>query len=186
MWKELTTLDPPQTYRLPLAAAALSALLLGGAHAFERFGNMSPCALCLTQREVHWAILGLSALALIAFWRTPVRSVRLLFYGALAAAFLTSAGVAGYHAGVEYDWWEGPASCSGGGVAPSPDGENLLDSLRAPTNAVPCDKAAWSFAGISMAGYNFLISLAGAAAILAFAYKGRDVLGGEHQNPIEA
>ncbi len=179
MWDKLRTIDPPPIIWLPAATFALSAGLLAGAHAFERIGGLAPCDLCLVQREVHWVILGLSVLALIAFLKTPVRGVTILFYAVLALAFAWSAGVAGHHAGVEYGWWEGPASCSAGAAAPGTvSAENLLESLQTQKNVVPCDKAAWTLAGISMAGYNFLISLAGSLAILWLGLTGRKRLEG--------
>ena len=179
MWDRLRTIDPPPIIWLPIAVFALSGALLAGAHAFEKIGGLAPCDLCLVQREVHWVILGLSAFAFVAFLKTPVRGVTILFYAVLAFAFAWSAGVAGHHAGAEYGWWEGPASCSGGTTATGTvTAENLLESLQTQKNVVPCDKAAWTLAGISMAGYNFLISLAGSLAILWLGLTGGDRLKG--------
>jgi disulfide bond formation protein DsbB len=65
------------------------------------------------------------------------------------------AGLGVYHAGIEWGFWPGLATCAG--VAPTPSG-NILDSLKNPTRFVSCDEAAWRFLGISLAGYNALIA----------------------------
>ena len=77
--------------------------------------------------------------------------------GILTLLFAADAGVAGYHAGVEYKWWPGPDTCTGVGALA---GDNIEDALNAILNApmVRCDEVPWSLAGISMAGYNFLIA----------------------------
>lgn len=146
-------------FALPVIGVSVSAALLGGAHAFEKFGGYLPCQLCLQQREAHWVALGLGVLALVAFWRSRVVSVRFLFAGLLGMAYGWSAGLAGYHAGVEYKWWPGPTTCMDGGSRPNLSGD-LVEQLQNATKAVPCDEAPWHLLGISMAGYNFLISLA--------------------------
>lgn len=140
-----------------LAIAALtSAALLAGAHAFERFGGLAPCALCLDQREAHWtglaaALVGL-AFSLALNWRRAAAAV----VGACALIYLVSAGLAFYHTGVEHKFWPGPATCSGGAV--TIDGGSLVDVLEKGAPAVSCSDAPWTLFGVSMAGYNLLIS----------------------------
>ena len=142
------------------AFALLASLsLLAAAHAFEVYGGLAPCALCLKQREVLWAAAGLSAMgaawALISRARgTPRITAFLLF-----AIFATSAIVAGYHAGGELKWWDLPATCSGGGG--QVDLSQLSAFLDGTARARPpmCDVVAWSWLGISMAGWNALISV---------------------------
>ncbi len=155
---------PPRQLRAlwPAFAAAVSAAMLAAAHAFQTFGGYAPCNLCLRQREVYWAAL---AVAVAGLGLVQVR--RCLDRGALAlvlaAIFFAGAVVAGFHAGVEWKWWPGPASCSGGGGAlASGDLSDLLHGARIRPPA--CDEAAWRLLGISMAGYNALIS-AGLATI---------------------
>lgn len=134
-------------------AAFGSIVLLAGAFAFQHLGDMAPCKLCLWQRWPHAAaaLIGVVALAL-ARWQI----VRLLpWLGMLAA--LTSAGIAAYHTGVERGWWEGPTSCSGGGIG-GQSGADLL-SLDGPLGVVMCDQVAWQMAGLSMASWNMLASL---------------------------
>lgn len=160
------------TLRLPfdaktwlLLGAMVSAALLAGAHAFETFGHYPPCELCLRQREVHWAALTVGLLGYLAarYRPTLARPVCLL----LGLVFLASFALAGYHTGVEWKWWPGPATCTGGHhkAVTAADMARLLSG--APDHIVQCDEAAWRMLGISMAGYNALISLLMAAVSLA-------------------
>ena len=145
-----------------LAAVGGSLALLLGAFAFQYIGGLAPCTLCLWQRWPHAAavLIGVASLAL------PGRALPLL--GALAA--LTSAAIGGFHAGVEQGWWDGLASCSGGSIA----GISVDDLLNPAADVAPpvrCDQIAWSFAGLSMAAWNMVISLALAALWLVAARK---------------
>ncbi|MGQ0567176.1 MAG: disulfide bond formation protein B [Gemmobacter sp.] len=145
-----------------LIAAGGSLLLLLGAFAFQHIGGLAPCALCLWQRWPHAAavVIGLAALAL------PGRALPLL--GAVAA--LATAVIGGFHAGVEQGWWQGLASCSGGSL----DGISVDDLLNPAADVaapVRCDAVAWSFAGLSMAAWNMVISLGLAVVWLAAARK---------------
>lgn len=143
----------------PWAALFASAGLLAIAHAFQTFGHMSPCELCLKQRELYWAAASIAALELIgrAVRRSPdpARLVALL----LALVFLAETALAVYHAGVEWKFWPGPASCSGGATRVDPaELERLLSGAKM---SVPqCDKPAWVFGGLSMAGWNALAAAA--------------------------
>ena len=142
---------------LILLAGAGSAALLLGALAFQAAGY-APCAMCLWQRWPHVAAIALAALAVIAAPR--------LFAVLGAAAALTTAGLGLFHTGVERGWWEGPSSCTGGGLS-GLSGDDLL-SLDGPA-LVMCDEVAWSLAGLSMASWNALLSLALAAMWIAAA-----------------
>ncbi|KQY30412.1 disulfide bond formation protein DsbB [Caulobacter sp. Root1455] len=150
----------------PVLAFAACAVMLGAAHAFETFGKLAPCLLCLKQREVYW-VTGTVALVAVAASRTPWadRARRPLIL-LLAIGFLFGAGVATYHAGAEWKWWPGPAACAAGGAASASD---LVAMLKGAKIAAPsCDKAVWVFLGLSMAGWNAVISL-GLAIASAFA-----------------
>jgi len=141
----------------PALAFLASGSLLAAAHIFEALGY-EPCLLCLRQREIHWTALAVSAIGLAAIWRWPDRRLVSATNAALAAVFLTSLVVAGYHAGVEYGFWPGPAACS----AASGDGftgADILAALEGPVAAPSCSDAPWSLLGVSMAGYNALVSL---------------------------
>lgn len=136
-----------------------SAALLAGAFAFEHLGGLAPCALCIWQRWPHAAAVVIMSLALLM----PSRWLTIL--GALAA--LTTAGVGGFHMGVEYGWWEGLQSCSGGSIS-GISVDDLLNPNAAVAAPVRCDAVAWSLFGLSMAGWNMVISL-GLAAIWGLA-----------------
>ncbi|MBU6371996.1 MAG: disulfide bond formation protein B [Alphaproteobacteria bacterium] len=146
----------------PWAAAAVSGALLAGAHAFERFGNLAPCILCLRQREAHWAVLGVAA-AVLAFAALRRQPPSRLAAAALGVAFLVAAGWAGYHVGVEFKWWPGPAACAGNGLGDI-SGASIAAALDGPVKVVRCEDIAWSLFGVSMAGWNGLVSLAMALA----------------------
>jgi disulfide bond formation protein DsbB len=149
----------------PVLAFAASAFMLGAAHAFETFGKLAPCLLCLKQREVYW-IVGTVALVAVVLsrtaWAARVRRPLILLLG---VGFLYGAGLAAYHAGAEWKWWPGPAACAAGGGASADD---LVAMLKGAKIAAPsCDKAVWVFLGLSMAGWNAVISLALAVASFA-------------------
>lgn len=135
--------------RLILAAGAGSFLLLGGAFVFQALGY-APCKMCLWQRWPHAAAIVIAAVALVTGWRV------LAWLGALAAAITCGIGV--YHSGVEFGWWEGPSSCTGAGPGLGGlSGDSLLSMDAAPA-LVMCDEVVWSLAGLSMAGWNALLS----------------------------
>jgi len=141
-----------------MGALIVSAALLASAHAFEAAGY-DPCLLCLRQREIHWAAIGVALIGLAAnrFW--PDERIVNATNALLAAIFLTSVAVAGYHAGVEYGFWPGPAACSAGAAA-GLTGADILAALDAPIDAPSCSEAPWAMLGVSMAGLNALASLA--------------------------
>ena len=137
----------------PWIALFASAALLAIAHAFETFGHMAPCELCLKQREVYWLALVIAGGGLI--WRRLSRGFdpTLLIALLLSAVFLLETGVAVYHAGVEWKFWPGPMACTGGATRVDPaELERLLSGAKMSVPA--CDKPAWVFLGLSMAGWN--------------------------------
>lgn len=153
----------------PWAAIAASVLMLATAHAFQHFGNLPPCALCLRQREVYWGAITIGVIGLAAARFAPRLHIPRATAALLAVAFLAGAGVAFYHAGAEYKFWPGPASCQAAvtGTVDVPMDGDLLGSVQ----ILPrCDEAPWSMFGISMAGYNGLISLILAAVSLTLAF----------------
>jgi disulfide bond formation protein DsbB len=157
---------PLATISFTIAAIAAATLL--GAWYFEYVLGYSPCPLCLDQR-VPYYIAAPAGLVLGFLARDP-RSERYVRWGLIALGLVLVYGslYGIYHAGIEWGWWKGPASCSG---ALRPPGD-VLSSLQH-YQFVPCDRAAWTFLGISLAGYNALI--AGALAVLAFAGARRTV-----------
>lgn len=155
----------------PRWALLACVLMLAGAHAFETFGHMAPCELCLKQRDVYWFAMAVAAAgSLLGFTRFRGVATRIANV-ALALLFLLGAGVAGYHAGVEWKFWPGPAECTGGaGGVTAADLAALLNGAKA--KMPDCDKPAWIYLGISMAGWNCLISLGLALASAAAASRG--------------
>lgn len=155
-----------------LCALAASAAMLAIAHAFETFGGFAPCTLCLRQREVYW-IAGALALASMVLVRAPGGPRwREATCWLLGLVFLVGAGIAVYHAGAEWKFWPGPAACAsvGGGVNARAMAELLGGAkIRPPA----CDEAPWVFLGLSMAGWNALISLALAGLSAAAALRER-------------
>ncbi len=141
----------------PVFALLASLAMLSGAHAFETFGQMPPCALCLHQREAYWAAVSVAALAFIAGKFRPDPLSARAFALLLALAFGAGALIAGFHVGVEYKWWPGLAECAGGGTYEASG--DLLGALSQKMDVPACDKVAWSMLGVSMAGWNMLISL---------------------------
>jgi disulfide bond formation protein DsbB len=152
-----------------LAVAAGSAALLGGAYYFQYFEGLLPCILCLWQRPPHFIAAGFAAVAFVLAARQPGFAKAAL--GAAALALIVGAGIAFYHAGVEMKLWPGLAACGGetGPLASTP--EDLLKGLQN-ARIVRCDEAAWSLAGVSMAGWNGILSL-GLAALAFGALLGR-------------
>ncbi|MFD2739399.1 disulfide bond formation protein B [Sulfitobacter aestuarii] len=135
-----------------IALATLgSAALLLGAFAFQHLGGYAPCKLCLWQRWPHAAAVVVGLVLLTGAPRG------LIWLGAAAAAVTAGLGI--YHAGVEWGFWPGPSSCTGGGLdLGGMSGGDLL-SMDAPSGLVMCDAVVWSLAGLSMAGWNALLSL---------------------------
>lgn len=130
-------------------AAGGSALLLLGAWAFQYIGGMAPCKMCIWQRYPHGAAVAVGALALLL---PTVRFLPLL--GALAA--LITAGIGVFHAGVERKWWEGPSSCTSGDIGGLSTQELMDQIMSAPL--VRCDDIPWEMLGLSMAGWNAVVS----------------------------
>lgn len=158
-------------------ALAASLAMLGAAHAFERFAGLPPCNLCLRQREVYWAAAAIAGAA--AFWALVSRASRgtpRIASFLLAALFLTGAITAGYHAGGERGWWALPATCMAAPAAAIDLSAltALIDGTGGKTAFVSCGDIPWSFAGLSMAGWNFVISLALAIFSLLAAKRPKD------------
>ncbi len=136
-------------------AVLVPAALLGGAYVAQYGFGLAPCEMCWWQRYPHFAALGIGALAYVL---KPGQ-----VWAALAGlAILTSGAIGGFHAGVEYGWWEGITGCSA-----LPSNIDVMNPAAAPL--IRCDVAPWTLWGISLAGFNFLISGISGAAIVALA-----------------
>ena len=137
-----------------VVATGAPVFLLGGAYLSQYGFGLVPCEMCWWQRYALFAavVLGVST------WLKPVCG--LLWLAALALA--ASSAIGGFHAGVEYGWWEGLTACT---IAPGTAGGDPLAAIL-DAKVVRCDVAPWSLAGISLAGWNFLFSGAAALAIV--------------------
>ena len=142
-----------------LLAALASGLMLAIAHAFETFGGLAPCTLCLKQREAYWAALAVGLAGATVYWLTKSDRARRGAAALLTVVFLYGAYLAAYHAGAEWKWWPGPTTCTGAGGTVSL--QSMTDLLNGAKVTPPrCDEAAWVWLGLSMAGWNGLLSLA--------------------------
>jgi disulfide bond formation protein DsbB len=135
-----------------LIALLVPAGLLGGAMGSQYLGGLHPCEMCYWQRWPHAAAFVLAGAAFVM----PARARLLTALAALAIAISGAIGV--FHAGVELGWWEGLTRCTAGGAL------SLEDLMNVPL--VRCDQVQWSWLGISMAGWNAVLSL-GSAAVIA-------------------
>jgi disulfide bond formation protein DsbB len=134
-----------------LIALVVPLALLGGALGSQYLGGLHPCEMCYWQRWPHGAAIVLAAAA----FAMPARARMLT---ALAAGAIAISGLIGvYHAGVELKWWEGMTTCTAGGAL------NLDQLMKVPL--IRCDQIQWSLFGVSMAGWNAIISLGSFAAI---------------------
>lgn len=139
-----------------LIALAVPVLLLGGAYISQYGFGLYPCEMCWWQRYPHMIAIPFAALAF--FWRPAAPLVAVA-----ALAILTSGLIGGFHAGVEYGWWEGVTACTS--AVNDSGGDPLAAILAAPV--IRCDVAPWDLWGVSLAGWNFLFSTAGALVIFA-------------------
>ena len=144
-----------------LAITAIAAATLAGAWFFQLVLDIRPCPLCLEQRYAYYLVVPLGALTALAAARDIPRALLVAGLAILALATLGNAGLAAYHSGVEWGLWKGPTECTGPIVNLGSAGDllNRLDSVK----VVRCDEVQWKFLGLSLAGYNVLISLAMAA-----------------------
>ena len=148
------SLTESRTGQAVVAVLAIATATIVAAWGFELAGYL-PCPLCLQQRWAYYAAVPLSAVLLVLPLADRNRA-GLVRRGLLLVALIMTAGaiLGAYHAGVEWKWWPGPASCAfGGGLSGGlPD----LDTAR----AISCDEAQWRFLGLSFAGWNVVVSLA--------------------------
>jgi len=149
---------------VPLVVTVIAAATLIGAWIFQYGFGIVPCELCLEQRYAYYFVI--VAGGLLALGAARGLDARLVAAGlvVLALATLANAVLGSYHAGVEWGWWQGPTACSGPLVDLGNAGDLLkkLDKVK----VIRCDEVQWRFLGLSLAGYNVLISLLMAALSL--------------------
>ncbi|WP_206242365.1 disulfide bond formation protein B [Novosphingobium terrae] len=144
-------------------ALVVPVALVGGAYAFQYWGGLFPCEMCWWQRYAHFAAI---AFAVAAF----VLPAKKLFVALAGLAIAVSALIGGYHAGVEYGWFKGLTECTtlvnfGAG------GDPLAAIMNAPI--IRCDVVQWKIFGISLAGFNFILSALGAVGVFALLLRGK-------------
>jgi disulfide bond formation protein DsbB len=145
----------------PLAAAAIVAvvgtLTICAFFFFQYVLGYPPCPLCLDQRNAFYASVPLAALLWLGAGYGASSRVMIAGFAVITAIMLWNAGLSAYHAGVEWKFWPGPADCSGpiNSLGSASDMLKRLQDIR----IVRCDEAAWRFLGISLAGYDVLVSL---------------------------
>lgn len=154
-----------ERFRLAQALALLVPLaLIAGAWGSQLLGGLFPCEMCHWQRWPHYAAIVVAALSFVTGRSRSVTRQLVV----LAALLIAASGAIGvFHAGVEYGWWQGHTACTATFAA----GTDFLRVIHAPV--VRCDTPQWTLFGISLAGFNALISLGAAAVILLLLGTGR-------------
>lgn len=153
---------------LPLArwiALLLPLTLIAGALASQVLGGLYPCEMCHWQRWPHYAAIGLAALSFVVPRTSGKRALVIL----AGVAILVSGAIGVFHAGVEYHWWQGITACAN--TLGATGGDLLAAIVRQPV--VRCDVPQWTLFGISLAGFNAILSIAGALAVLILATRRR-------------
>jgi disulfide bond formation protein DsbB len=148
--------------RIAVLLGLVSLALIFGALGFQYIGGFPPCEMCMWQRYPHFAaiVIGLGGGLLLQANVLPRSLAKPVAVLAMLCVAATGA-IGVYHAGVEWHWWTGPSACTGNAF-------QIGATLDLNAHVVSCDHAAWRLFGISMAGYNALISL-GVAIVAAFA-----------------
>jgi len=138
-----------------LAATGIILSALG----FEHVGGYAPCELCLQQRYAYY--IGIPALFIaLTFLALEKYGAAMIIFFLMSLAFLANAALGTYHAGIEWGFWPGPATCAGNGLQPlAGSGVDMLKSLANPTGP-SCGLATWRFLGLSFAGWNVVICVA--------------------------
>jgi disulfide bond formation protein DsbB len=157
--------DPARTAALAIAGVAFATL--AGAWFFQLVLDIRPCPLCLEQRYAYYLAIPLAALTALAAGQNAPRSLLIAGLTILALAAFANAVLGAYHAGVEWKFWPGPADCTGpvGNLGSAGTLLERLDKVK----VIRCDEVQWRFLGLSLAGYNVLISLL-MAAIAAWGF----------------
>ena len=144
-------------------AFALGLIAILGALGSQILGGLVPCELCLEQRMAYYWGLPILAAILVLWNRLPI-TVWYVVMAIAAAIFVWGTYMGVYHAGVEWGFWPGPTACTG--VTGTEMSFDDLSNIDGAPKVVPCDVVQFRFIGISLAGYNALISAAIVALLL--------------------
>jgi disulfide bond formation protein DsbB len=153
--------DSNPALTVALAILVIAAATLAGAWFFQLVLDIRPCPLCLEQRYAYYLAIPVAALTALAAAKDASRVVLVIGLALLAMAALGNAWLGAYHAGVEWHFWQGPTDCTGE-IGNLGSAGNLLERLDT-VKVIRCDEVQWRFLGLSLAGYNVLISLLMAA-----------------------
>ena len=147
--------DPPVAAAAVVFAVGLATI--GGFFFFQYVLGYPPCPLCLDQRNAFYVCVPLAALLMLGANHGASSEVMIAGFGVIVVVMLWNTGLSAYHAGVEWKFWPGPADCSGpiNSLGSAGDLLKRIQTIR----VVRCDEAAWTFLGISLAGYDVLVSL---------------------------
>lgn len=171
MFDRLFALDEALPRLLPLLLVAIAIAILGTAWLSELYGDnlqifgnrkLDPCQLCIVQRYPYALTVVLGAAAALLARQAMERT---LILGVIAVVMVFGTFVSGFHVGVEYGWWPAGSTCSGGSELNFEDSIVLGQQIEPPVN---CSDAAWRYPGengLSMAAYNFILSLGLAVAV---------------------
>lgn len=145
--------------------AVVGALTICGFFFFQYVVHLPPCPLCLEQRQPYYFCVPLAALLFIGANHGASSKVMIAGFSVITAFMLWDCGIAVYHAGVEWKWWQGPIDCSGP-IDKFGAARDIFKQLNS-FSLVRCDEVSWRFLGLSLAGWNVLDSL-GLAAVAAW------------------
>lgn len=145
----------PKSYISIALVAFISTSLLIGALFFEFVIGLKPCPLCVWQRIPHLALSILSSFGLLLIFMQKSQFLKGILWLCLAIS-ISSLSLGIYHAGIEWGWWIGPSSC-GADIQNLGSYEAYLESLKN-KYIINCAQASWRFLGLSLAGYNAIIS----------------------------
>ena len=117
---------------------------------------------------MRWKERGAATVLAVAI--AAPRLLVVTLFAIFGGLMLYGAGLAVFHSGVEWGFWQGPASCAPSiGVTSAADMLSQLENTHAPS----CTDAALRILGLSFAGWNALVSallviLAAAGARMAW------------------
>jgi disulfide bond formation protein DsbB len=143
-------------YRSGAAALFLALVAILTALGFQYIGGYVPCMLCLLERYAYYAGIPVLFVAL-ALASGGYRAAAAALFFIVALGFLANAGLGVYHAGAEWKFWPGPATC-GGGESLTTSAGSLLNDIQG-IKVMKCDEASFRFLGLSFAGWNAVASL---------------------------
>ena len=168
MVQSTSKISSTASYKWGAVSLFIATGIILAALGFEHIGGYDPCPLCLQQRYAYYAGIPVLFIALLLISLEQHRVAMVLFF-LVAIAFLANAGLGVYHSGVEWKFWEGPATCDNTVLKPLGGGGSLTQSLTGKSFA-SCGDATWRFLGLSFAGWNVVVCIALTIACLKAAF----------------